>query len=359
MYLSFISTVSTVWGKAWPILVAVFFFGIVIMVHEAGHFGFAKLFKVRVNKFAIGMGPRLFRFGKKETEYSLRLFPVGGYCQMEGEDDVSTDEHSFSEKPVWQRFIIVSAGAFVNILLGLVIVAVMLGQEDLIGTREIRGFHENSVVAAAGMEEGDTLTAINGKRVFSSFDISFLMMRDKDGVLDFTVKRDGTTLELRNVELARTDEDGTTRIVYDFIIRGLEPSVLSVVKYSVLHTVSIARMVWISLFDLVTGQFGFRDISGLIGVVGYIAQAAEQSRTSSVIPLLNLMAIISVNIGIFNLLPIPALDGGRLFFMFIEMIRRKPIPKKYESWIHATGLILLLTFMAAISFKDILYMFRG
>jgi regulator of sigma E protease len=186
------------------------------------------------------------------------------------------------------------------------------------------------------------------------------MMRDKDGVLDFTVKRDGTTLELRNVELARTDEDGTTRIVYDFIIRGLEPSVLSVAKYSVLHTVSIARMVWISLFDLVTGQVRVPRHFGPIGVVGYIAQAAEtkpHEQCYSVIEIL--MAIISVNIGIFNLLPIPALDGGRLFFMFIEMIRRKPIPKKYESWIHATGLILLLTFMAAISFKDILYMFRG
>ena len=358
MYLSIISTISNVWGKAWPILVAILFFGIIIMVHELGHFLFAKLFKVRVNKFALGMGPALVKKTKGETEYSLRALPIGGYCAMEGEDEDSEDEHSFGSKPVWQRFVIVAAGAIVNLVLGLIIVMIMLGQKDLIGTPYIRDFHENSVTQAAGLSVGDKIVSINGKRVYSQFDIGFLMMRDKDGVMDFGIKRDGEKIDLNQVKLETVEEDGNTLIIYDFIIKGVKPSIGSVFKYSFLETVSMGRMVWVSLFDLVTGQFGFSDISGPIGVVGFIAQAAEQTKKADLTPILSLMALISVNIGIFNLLPVPALDGGRLFFMLIEMIFRKPVPRKYESWIHATGLILLLAFMAAISLKDILFMFR-
>jgi len=359
MYLSFLSTAGAIWGKAWPILFAIVFFGIIIMVHELGHFSFAKLFKVRVNNFALGMGPALLKKTKGETTYSLRLFPIGGYCAMEGEDEDSDDDRSFSGKPVWQRFIIVAAGAVINLLLGMVIIAVMLGQESLIGTNTIKSFTENSATAQAGLMEGDKIISINGKRVYSDFDISFLMMRDKDGVMDFGLKRNGEKITISNAALQTVEDDGKIRIIYDFVIKGVKPSPLPVIKYSFLQTVSMVRMVWVSLFDLVTGQFGFADISGPIGVVGFIAQAAEQTKRTDLTPILSLMALISINIGIFNLLPIPALDGGRLFFMLIEMVRRKPIPKKYESWIHAAGLILLLGFMAAISLKDILFMFRG
>jgi len=359
MYLSFLTTASAVWGKAWPILIAILFFGLIIMVHELGHFTFAKLFKVRVNKFAMGMGPVLFKFGKHETSYSLRLFPIGGYCLMEGEDEESDDERSFSRKPVWKRFIIVAAGATVNIILGWLIVAIMLGQANLIGTTQIKSFYKDSVTSAAGIKAGDKIISINGKRVYSSFDISFLMMRSKDGVMDFGLKRGNEKINLNNVALKTETVDGKMQIIYDFVIKGVKPSVLSVAKYSALETVSMGRMVWISLFDLVTGKFGFKDISGPIGVVGYIAQAAGQTHKANLTPILSLMALISINIGIFNLLPVPALDGGRLFFMLIEIVRRKPVPQKYESWVHAAGLILLLTFMAVISLKDIIFMFRS
>ncbi|MGI6249328.1 MAG: M50 family metallopeptidase [Acutalibacteraceae bacterium] len=358
MFLSVASMAGTIWSKAWPLLVAVLFFSFVIMVHELGHFIFAKLFKVRVNKFALGMGPALIKFGKKETSYSLRLFPIGGYCAMEGEDEESDDERSFSAKPVWQRFIIVSMGALLNILLGAIIIAVMLTQENLIGTSTVHSFPEGSAVQEAGMCVGDKIVAINGKRIFSDVDIGFLLMRDKDSVVDFTLKRGKEKVELTDVDLSKSDENGNKSIKMDFIIKGVKPSFLPVIKYSALQTVSMGRMVWLGLFDLITGQFGFKDISGPIGVVSFIAQAAEESRKTDFLPLLNLMALISINIGIFNLLPIPALDGGRLFFMFVEMIRRKPVPQKYESWIHAAGLILLLIFMAVVSLKDIIYLFK-
>lgn len=359
MVLSFISVASNFWGKAWPIMFAVFFFGIIIMVHELGHFVFAKLFKVRVNKFALGMGPAFLKKTKGETTYSLRIFPIGGYCAMEGEDEDSDDERAFGSKPVWQRFIIVAAGAIINLILGFTIVMVMLSQEELIGTPYLKSFHENSVTQAAGFTQGDKIVSVNGKRVYSQFDIGFLMTRDKDGVMDFGLKRDGKKIELNNVALETVEKDGKSFIIYDFIIKGVKPSVGSVLKYSFLETVSMGRMVWVSLFDLVTGQFGFTDISGPIGVVGFIAQAAEQTKKTDLTPILSLMALISINIGVFNLLPVPALDGGRLFFMLIEMVFRKPVPRKYEGWIHATGLVLLLGFMAVISLKDILFMFRG
>lgn len=359
MYLSFLTSASAVWGKAWPILIAILFFGVIIMVHELGHFVFAKLFKVKVNKFAIGMGPTLFKFGKKETSYSLRLFPIGGFCAMEGEDEESEDERSFTHKPVWQRFIIVAAGAIVNLILGLIIVAVMLGQDSIIGTTQIRDFYDDSAAYDGGLRENDKLISINGKKVLSQFDISFLMMRDKDGVIDFGVKRSGEKLELNDVALKTKDVEGKQIIIFDFIIKGVKPTVGSVIKYSALETLSMGRMVWISLFDMVTGQFGFSDISGPIGVVGYIAQTAGETEKTDLSPILSLMALISINIGIFNLLPVPALDGGRLFFMLIEIIRRKPVPQKYESWIHAAGLIILLGFMAIISLKDIIVLFRG
>ncbi len=359
MYLSILTVVSTVWGKAWPFLIAILFFGVIIMVHELGHFIFAKLFKVKVNKFAIGMGPPIFKFGKGETSYSLRLFPIGGFCAMEGEDEDSEDERSFTHKPVWQRFIIVAAGAVINLILGLIIVAVMLGQDNIIGTTQIKEFYENSATSAGGLMEGDKIISIGGRRVFSQFDISYLMIREKDGVMDFGVKRGGERLEIKDIALNTQEVDGKQAIIFDFVIKGVKPSFGSVIKYSAMETVSMGRMVWISLFDMVTGQFTFNDISGPIGVVGYIAQAAEQTKKTDLTPILSLMALISVNIGIFNLLPIPALDGGRLFFMLIEMVRRKPVPHKYESWIHAAGLIILLGFMAVVSLKDIIVMIRG
>ncbi len=359
MLLDFSTTLSTVWGKAWPILVAILFFGLVIMSHELGHFCFAKLFKVKVDEFAMGMGPKILKFKKGETVYALRLLPIGGMVSMDGEDEESDNERAFCNKPVWQRFIIVAAGATINIILGLILVAVMLNQSELIGTSQIKSFHENAASQACGLQEGDKITHINGKRIFSDLDISYLMSRDKDGVMEFTVKRDGEKVVLDKIALEKYEKDGQTGFIYDFIIVGVKPTFLPVLKYSFGETVSIVRMVWLSLFDLVTGQYGLSAMSGPIGVVTYVADAAEQSTSTDMTPILMLMSLIAINIGVFNLLPVPALDGGRLFFMFIEMIRRKPIPQKYEGYIHAAGMALLLLFMAVVSVNDIMNLIRG
>lgn len=373
-------SLGTVWGKVWPILIAILFFGIIIFIHEFGHFIFAKLFKVKVNEFAMGMGPTIFKYQGKETKYALRLFPIGGFCAMEGEEEASDTDGSFSKKPVWQRMIIVVAGATFNLILGLLICTIILGSDSLISTRQIHSFDEKAVSnSEGGLMEGDEILSIDGKHVFSGFDLTFLMQRNADGVFDFTVKRNGEKTELSDVRFAtRTGEDGKNTIIYDFIIVGVQSfrgigethgtqrvayffkALGNSVKYSFGEAVSIGRMVYLSLFDLVTGQYHLSDLSGPVGTVQILAEVAQESvSTFDLSYLLTIMALITINIGLFNLLPIPALDGGRLFFMFIELIFRKPVPQKYENWVHTAGMILLLLFMAVVSFSDIWKLIQG
>lgn len=341
-------------------MVAILFFGLLISIHELGHFAFAKLFKVKVNEFALGMGPALFKKKKGDTTYALRLLPIGGYVSMEGEDEESQDENAFNRKKVWQKFIIVAAGALMNLILGVVIVATVLSMEELIGTNQILRFHENAVSEQTGLRAGDEILKIDGHRVFSDMDISFLMGRSDDGVFDMTVRRDGKKVDLKDVTF-ETEKDGKyTLITYDFIIAGEEPDVLNVFTNSFKRAASIGRLVWLSLFDLVTGQYGLTDLSGPVGTVNVIADAAAEAAVSrdGLITALTLMAFISINIGIFNLLPLPALDGGRLFFLVVEGIRRKPVNPKYEGYVHAAGLVLLLLLMLVVTFNDILTIAR-
>lgn len=341
-------------------MVAILFFGLLISIHELGHFTFAKLFKVKVNEFALGMGPAIFKKKKGDTLYALRLLPIGGFVSMEGEDEDSQDENAFNRKNVWQRIIIVAAGAVMNLILGVVIVATVLSMEDLIGTNQIIEFEKNAISQQTGLKEGDEIIEIDGHRVFSDMDISFLMGRSDDGVFDMTVLRDGKKTELKDVTF-KTEKDGKyTFITYDFVILGEEPTVLNVMSNAVKRSASIARLVWLSLFDLVTGRYGLTDLSGPVGTVNVIANAAAEAAVSrdGLISALTIMAFISINIGIFNLLPLPALDGGRLFFLLIEGIRRKPINPKYEGYIHGAGLALLLLLMLVVTFNDILNLIR-
>ncbi len=343
------------WSKVWPYLVAILFFGLLISIHELGHFTFAKLFKVKVNEFSLGMGPALFKKKKGETLYALRLLPIGGYVSMEGEDEESQDENAFNRKKVWQKIIIVAAGAIMNLILGVVIVATVLSMEDLIGTNQVLRFHESAISQESGLKEGDKFLEIDGHRVFSDMDISFLMSRSDDGIFDMTVLRDGEKVELNDVTF-KTEKDGKyTYITYDFVVLGEKTTFSNIISNSFKRSASIARVVWLSFFDLVTGRYGLTDLSGPVGTVSVIADATASAVESKdgLINALTMMALISINIGIFNLFPLPALDGGRLFFLIIEGIRRKPIKPKYEGIIHGVGLALLLLLMLAVTFNDI------
>ena len=419
-------------SKIIPILIAVLFFGVIITIHEFGHFIFAKIFGVKVNEFAIGMGPTVIKKQGKETKYALRLFPIGGFVSMEGEEEESEDSRAFCNQKTWKRMIIIAAGAIFNLILGIIICFFLVGSEELVGTNQILQFYETAVSnQEGGLQEGDKIISIDGKKVFSDYDVSFLMQRNGSGVYSFVVERNGEKTELPQVHFARRtggnfsygedctisslsskikdfglkdgdkilkvngeavkngqeliaaigkDEDyvydftvqrqGETLdfaevkmavvTVFDFVILGEDKNIINVTKSAFGYALSMGRMVYLSLFDLLSGQYGMNDLAGPIGTISVITDIAEESiATVDWSSLFMIMAMITINIGLFNLLPVPALDGGHLFFMFFELIFRKKIPQKYESYIHAAGLVILLGFMAIISASDIWKLISG
>lgn len=338
-----------IWNNVWPYLVAIALFLVLIIIHEFGHFIAAKLLGVRVNEFSVGFGPKLF--GKKlgETEYMVKLIPLGGYCAMEGEDDESADSRAFCNKKPWRRFIIVAMGAVFNLVLGLIIVAITLAPQKAFTSTTVAEFHENAVSQKSGLRAGDKIVEVDGRRIFSTYDLSYAFTNIDDGKVDMTVKRDGKKVELRDVAFKSAETDGINYLTVDFYVYGIEKNFGSYAEQTVDTAISYCAVVWRSLIDLITGKYGISAMSGPVGVTAAIGNAAKESLKN----ILPIMAIITINLGIFNLLPVPALDGGRLLFILIEMIFRKPVPQKYEAWVHAAGFILLMGFMLLITAKDI------
>ncbi len=352
-------TIISIWSSVWPYLLAIFLFGLLIAIHEFGHFFFAKLFKVKVNEFALGMGPKIFSKKKGDTVYALRLLPIGGFVSMEGEDEVSEEEGAFNKKPAWQRFIIVAAGAILNLILGVIVVAICLSSSELIGTRTIHSFDKNALSAQSGLEVGDEILKINNTPVYSHKGIGFNLVRDVDNKIDITVRRNGEKIELKNVEFKQAEFEGRAYVVQDFTILGEYPTFKNVAVNAVLDSASIVQMVRLSLVDIVTGKYGMKDLSGPVGTISAIAESTAEPDdfTDKIYIALSFLSMITINVGVFNLLPLPALDGGRLFFIFIEIIRRKPIPAEKEGKIHTVGLILLLVLMAFVTLNDIIKFF--
>lgn len=346
------------------IIIGILLFELIIFCHEGGHFIAAKLSGVRVNEFALGMGPKLFQFTKGETTYSLRLLPIGGYCAMEGEDEQSEDPKAFGNKPVWKRIIIVCAGAFMNIVLGLLMMLIIVVQQPMYATTTVDAFPENSVTQQNGLREGDRFVSIDGYAVYNSRDITFALATVQDYKADFVVERDGKNIDLGEIKLAtRTDDEGNKTLVLDFYVVPQERTFLSVLQQTWEQTVSVVRITWYSLIGLITGRFGFNTLSGPIGIVSAISDVASAGLQINFLSafnnILSVMMLITVNLGIVNMLPLPALDGGRLVFLIIEGIRRKPVPAKYEGVVHGVGFALLMVFMAVVAFNDIVRLFTG
>jgi len=352
-------SISLIFQKIWPFIVAILLFCVIIFVHEFAHFMAAKLCGVKVNEFAIGMGPKILQFGKKETKYTLRLFPIGGYCAMEGEDEDSTDSRSFGNASKPKRFLIIAAGALMNIFTGFLIITILLSTQSLIGTRTIAKFADDSV-SNRYLQVGDEIVSINRMRCISDYDIQIGLMRDDDGIVDFVIKRDGEKKSLTGVQFNTEESDeayGKNKVIikYDFLLLGQKPTFLHCICAGVRQTVSFARLVFISLYDLCTGQIGFSELSGPIGTV----KAVAQSTSYGIQNLMFIIAFISINIGVFNLLPIPALDGGRLFILLIQGVTRDKIKIKHEALINTIGLIVLLIFIAIVSANDIINIIKG
>ncbi len=351
-------------------IIAILIFGIIIFVHEFGHFIAAKLCGIRVLKFAVGMGPKLIGKQFGETEYSLRLLPIGGFCAMEGEETdavskkelgeeaVSDSEHSISSKPIWQRFLVFFAGPFMNLVLGFIVAFALTCMSVAVPSTEVKAFHTDSEGAIcaqsyeSGLREGDIILEVNDMMILTPSDLSYQMGSQTNGTHKVIVERDGEEVELENV----TFFDNATGSNADFYIRGFGKNPINIVTYSFKNTVSTTRLVWVSLIDLAKGKYGMDEMSGPVGVVNAIGDAAVSGETTkdSVMSLLNLTIIISVNLGIMNLLPIPGLDGGRILFLIVEAIRRKPLKPEHEGIVNLIGLAIIMLLIIAITFNDII-----
>ena len=331
-------------------MVAVLIFIVLIIIHEFGHFIAAKAMGVRVNEFAVGFGPKLFKKKIGETTYAINLIPLGGYCAMEGEDEGSSDSRAFCNKGPLKRFVIVAAGAVFNLILGLIIVALSLSFTNAFSSTTIAKFEENAQSQQSGLAVGDQIIKVDGRKIYSTYDLSYAFMGVDDGAIDLTVKRDGKPVELKDVKFATQQIEGTTVLTVDFWVQGEEKTFTNYISYTFKTAASYGRVVWFSLIDLIGGKFGINAVSGPVGVTAAIGTVARSGLEN----LLPIMALITINLGIFNLFPIPALDGGRLLFIVFELIFRKPVPQKYEALVHGIGFALLIGFMLLITAKDII-----
>ncbi len=335
------------------VILAILVFGSLILIHELGHFLAAKKCDVKVNEFAIGMGPTVFSTQRGETTYALRAFPIGGFVSMEGEDDGSSDGRAFCNKKPWQRLFITAAGPIMNLILGYLLVLALTAMGDAIATPVIHSFQPEAVTSQY-FQPGDRILSMDGNRIHTANDLSFYLSREEDGVMDVEVLRDGQKLLLPDVHFKMQDVQGIDMVQIDFIVVGEEKTLLNVPVYAFDWTVSITKQVWFSLWDLLfSDRYGMEQMSGPVGVAGAIGESAAMGLDQFII----MVAVITINLGVFNLLPLPALDGGRIAFVLLELIRGKPVNPNVEGYINTAGLIAFMGLMVFITFNDILKFF--
>lgn len=355
-------------------IAAVFVFSAVIAIHEFGHFMVAKLCGVQVNEFSIGMGPVLCKRVRKGTQYSIRALPVGGFVALEGEESpeskqaeenlsaVSDGEVSpagipLNEAPVWQRALIMLAGAGMNFVLGFVVMAILItAQNEPITSKVLYQVEENALCGQTGLQAGDKILAVNGRRCFVANDILYELMRTEDYTADFTVLRDGKKVELPGVQFDTWQDDrGETHMSLGFTVYGIKKTPLNVLKEAGNSVLYYGRIIFASLSDLLRGRESINDLSGPVGIVTAIGQAASYGWQD----LLELLVLITVNLGIFNLLPFPALDGGKVVFLLIEGVTGHAVPEKIQSGLTVAAFALLFGLMIFATYNDILRLITG
>lgn len=353
---------STEWSLDLYILIALLVFGFLILIHEFGHYLTARIFGVKIHEFAIGMGPKLVWYQSKKTDivYSLRLFPIGGYVSMLGENEEEEgedSERSLANKPAWQRLIVNAAGAAMNLLFGFILLAVLTTQMRL-GTTTVASFREpeNGVVSSAdsGLAVGDTILRVNGKKVHISDQLLYRIMHDGTEPVELLVRRGDQELTL-TVTFPTITESGQMFGDADFTVYAeADHGLATTAKHAFHKSVYVVSMIWESLFDLLTGRYTVEAVTGPVGTTAVIS---DMAKTGGAFAVFYLMVVISINLGIFNLLPLPALDGGHILLILIEMVTRRKVPPKVAGLIDFVGLFLLLLLMVAVTFKDIFALF--
>ncbi|MCL2070717.1 MAG: site-2 protease family protein [Oscillospiraceae bacterium] len=356
------------------VLIAIVVLCVIILVHELGHFGAAKLFKMNVPQFNLGMGPLLLKKNYKGTQYGLRLFPIGGSVLL-GEDDTeeSDDPNDFRNKPVWQRIIVIGAGAFLNLVLGLILCIIIYSVEP-IPTTVVSAFGEEAVsnTGTSALRVGDRIVKVNGMNIVSASEIFYRMDNSlaKEGasgnfaVYEFVVIRNKERVLLPEVKFAASpnpSDRGGMVYTRDFWIEPAEKTFLNVLNYSARNAIGMGRIIWLSLIDIIMGTYGLNEISGPVGIAGVVGDLTAQAVNikEAVMTVVSLSALITINLGMVNLLPIPALDGARILFLSAEGIRRKPVNPAVEGMIHFVGFALLMLLILVVTFNDVRKMIVG
>ncbi len=349
-------------GVVWALLL----FSILILVHELGHFLAAKAFGVQVNEFSLFMGPAIFTKQIGETQYSLRLIPFGGYCAMEGEDEDSDNPRAFTRAAWWKRLIILAAGVTMNAILGLVMAVALVLPQNYQSLPQIDYLEDWSTIGGEdGLQVGDKILEVDGYRVNIYEDFSLLLMVNPSDTHDLLVERNGQKILLDDLLMEKhtvTYEDGTQDELYGIRFASDKMDLGEKLRYAWYQTVYNVRSVPLSFKMLFNGSAGMNDLSGPVGIVKVVSDVTQNSKGLLLfLMLMSLGSYISINLAFVNILPIPALDGGRILGLVIttaiEKITRKKVDPKYEGYIHAAGLILLLGFLVFVTFSDIKKLF--
>lgn len=326
------------------IISAVFVFLIVILVHEFGHFAVAKMVGIRVNEFSIGMGPKIIQKKKGETDYTLRLLPIGGYVKMEGEDEASNDPRSFNKVPALSRIAVVAAGAIMNFILAIILLSIVSFGTGM-PTNTIEETLANSPAEKIGIQSGDIIIRINGQKITSwNSIVDKINASDPNKEIEIVVKRNKENI---TYTIQPMIEDGRTLIG---IVPKYKKSVISAIKGGFENTAMFLKLMFKFLGMVFQGKVSTKDLSGPVGVIHEVGVATKLG----IYNLLYLLGFISINLGFFNLLPIPALDGSRIVFLLIELVRGKPIDPNKEGFVHFIGFILLISLMLIVTYRDII-----
>ena len=338
------------------ILYFVIILGVIVCVHEFGHFFFAKLFGIYVYEFSIGMGPKIFKWqGKnKETAYSIRAIPIGGFCSLAGEgtdeDKKIPKDRLLQSKPVWQRFLVMFFGAGNNFILALVVLfflGLIAGSPN--NSTVVKSVLENSPAVISGMMPGDEITYINGEKAKTLDDVQLYLTIAK-GETEFTVLRNGQEVTLKVTPLSKEEAEAKKYTYGMQFNQEREYGFFNAVKYGFTKFASLVRQMFITFKGLFSGGISVKELSGPVGIFN----AVDQTKSSGFSSLLYLLALLSLNVGIVNLIPFPAFDGGRILFLVIEKIKGKPVKAETENLIHTIGFFILLALIIYVTINDII-----
>ena len=334
------------------ILFAIIIFGLLIFVHELGHYVVAKLCDIKVDEFSIGMGPKIFGLTKGETLYAVRALPFGGYVKMEGEEEASNHERSFNNKPAWQRLLVVVTGALMNLLFGFILMFCLVVSVKQIPNMKVEKFTDEAITCNYGLLEGDKILKIDGHKLITMGDLNYIVIKIGDRAVDVVVERDNKIINLKNVKFpVREIKNSKLKVAnIDFVIGTKNKTLLDNITYSYNSVISNVKYVWFSLSGLIKGQYNIKEMAGPIQITEMISTVSANGLRQ----LMKFIVLITVNLGVFNLLPFPALDGGKIVFLLIEMVRGKPIKQEWEKYINLVGFGLLMLLSVVVAYNDVI-----